>query len=140
MKERKISGIQEGIVIDHIPPGAVFDVVDILDLHDEQLTLGKNFDSKKMEHKGIIKVGDKKLTNKEINRIALIAPNATISRIKNYKVVSKAKVEIPKAIDYLECKNPNCITRVQGMDTRFNLVSESPVKLKCHYCERIFDI
>ena len=140
MKERKITAIEKGIVIDHIPSEVIFDVVDILDLHDEQITIGKNFDSGKMKKKGIIKVSDKGLTNKELNRISLVAPDATISRIKNYKVFGKMKVKLPTEVGHLECKNPNCITRIQNMDTKFKLVSKKPVKLKCHYCERAFEV
>jgi len=138
MKERTISAIKNGIVLDHLPSNKTPDIINILDLHEEEITIGKNFDSKKMGKKGLIKISDKMLTKEELNKIALIAPNATVSEIKDYELVNKFKLELPDKIDSLECFNPNCITRSQNLKTKFIVVNKSPIKLKCHYCERIF--
>ncbi|MBD3309955.1 aspartate carbamoyltransferase regulatory subunit [Candidatus Woesearchaeota archaeon] len=139
-KEMKVPAIQKGTVIDHIPPHAAARVLDILDLGDELVTFGNNLSSRKMKKKGIIKVSDKMLRKDELDRIALVAPEATLCEIKDYKVIKKRKVQMPDVFaGMLRCFNPNCITRHQDMKTMFTLVQKDPVRLKCHYCESTFD-
>ena len=60
-----------------------------------QITIGNNLSSKKSGLKGIIKITDKYFESSEINRIALIAPNAVLNVIKDYKVVEKQKLTLP---------------------------------------------
>src|SRR3989338_2407361 len=63
-RELKISAIDEGTVIDHIPTDATFKVVEILDLenHDGVVSIATNLQSKRIGKKGIVKVGGKSLT------------------------------------------------------------------------------
>ena len=49
--------------------------------------------------KGIVKIGGKDLTKEEVDKIALIAPNATVNIIKDYDVKQKIKVTIPSIIN-----------------------------------------
>jgi len=139
-KELKVSAIENGTVIDHIPSQSVFQVIKILNLSEykNQLLIGTNLDSTKMGKKGIIKVSNKFFRSDEINKIALVAPSATLIVIKNFKVVDKSKVEIP---DYIEkivtCFNPNCITNNEDVPTRFTVIDKKDLKLRCHYCEKI---
>jgi len=68
----------------------------------------------------------------------LIAPNAKLNTIKNFEVVDKRVVEIPKEIvNIVKCFNPKCITNNEKIKTRFAVVSEKPIALKCFYCEKI---
>ena len=127
-------------VIDHIPPETIFNILEVLDIHDERLMIGKNFKSIKMGKKGFIKISRKDLTKEELNKIALTAPTATISKIRHYEVVEKFQVELPDQLESIECMNPNCITRVQNAKTKFLVINKEPLKIKCHYCERIFDV
>ena len=85
-KELKISAIASGTVIDHIPTDATFKVVEILDLekHKEVISIATNLQSKKLGLKGIVKVGGKSLTQDEVNRIAIVAPEASVNIIKDY--------------------------------------------------------
>jgi aspartate carbamoyltransferase regulatory subunit len=139
-KELKVSAIENGTVIDHIPPGSVFQVVKILDLADygNQLLLATNLDSRKMGKKGILKVNNKFFKSHEINKIALVAPSATLIVIRNYEVIEKKKVEVPSiAENIVKCFNPNCITNNEDMATRFTVIDKKDLKLKCHYCEKI---
>ena len=139
-KELTVSAIEEGTVIDHIPTGAVFKVVDILHLdhHGNMVSIATNLKSKSMGSKGIVKVGGKSLTQDEVNKIAIVAPDATVNMIKNFEVREKIKVKAP---DFLEnvvrCSNPVCITNNEQVTTKFYMVKKDPLKLKCHYCERI---
>ena len=141
-KELSVSAINEGTVIDHIPSSATLKVVDILDLKGVRsiISVATNLNSKTMGKKGIIKIGGKNLTKEEFNKIALIAPNATINIIKNYDVKEKIKVAIPSIINkIIGCSNPNCVTNNEKVTTKFYVLNKNPLKVKCHYCERNMD-
>lgn len=136
----KVSAIKEGTVIDHIPAQSLFKVITILGLDsiENQITFGTNLDSGKLGSKAIIKVSDKFFEDDEINKIALIAPNAKLNIIRDYEVVEKKVVEIPdKITGIVKCFNPKCITNSERITTSFKVVNKSPVSLKCKYCEKI---
>ena len=139
-KELKVSAIENGTVIDHIPSKYVFQVIKILNLteYQNQLLIGTNLDSAKMGKKGIIKVSNKFFKSDEINKIALVAPTATLIIIKNFAVVEKKKVEVPDyAENIVKCFNPNCITNNEEIATKFTVIDKKELKLRCHYCEKI---
>ena len=73
-KELKVSAIENGTVIDHIPSGSVFQVIKILNLaaYQDQLLVATNLDSRKMGKKGIIKVSNRFFKSDEINKIAAV--------------------------------------------------------------------
>lgn len=138
-RELKISAIDEGTVIDHIPTDATFKVVEILDLENHKgiVSIATNLQSKRLGKKGIVKVGGKSLTQDEVNKIAIVAPDATVNIIKNYDVKEKIKVKTPDVIDnVVKCSNPVCITNSEQVATKFYVVKKDPLKIKCHYCER----
>ena len=140
--ELKVSAIQDGTVIDHIPAKDLFKVIKILKLEQckEQITFGTNLESKKLGKKAIIKISNRFFKQEEINKIALIAPIANLNIIKDYQVVEKKKVELPdQIVGIVRCYNPNCITNHENITTRFTVVSRDPLQLKCHYCEKITD-
>jgi len=141
-KELKVSAIENGTVIDHIPPESVFQVIKILSLNDinDQVLFGTNLESSKMGKKGIIKVSNKFFEPDDVNKIALVAPTATLITIRNYKVVEKKRVEIPDYVEKIaKCFNPNCISNHEKVTTRFTVIDKADLKLKCHYCEKITD-
>jgi aspartate carbamoyltransferase regulatory subunit len=141
-KELQVSAIKDGTVIDHIPAKNLFKVIDILDLTniENPMTFGANLESHKLGSKAIIKISDKFFRNDEINRIALVAPDAKLNIIRDYNVVEKKVVEVPdEIIGIARCMNPKCITNHEGIKTRFTIVSKKEVALKCHYCEKITD-
>jgi len=138
-RELKISAIDEGTVIDHIPTDATFKVVEILDLENHKgiVSIATNLQSKRLGKKGIVKVGGKSLTQDEVNKIAIVAPDATVNIIKNYGVREKIKVKTPDVIEnVVKCSNPVCITNHEQIATKFYVVKKDPLKIKCHYCER----
>lgn len=141
-KELSVSAIREGTVIDHIPSKSTFKVLEILKLeeHREIISIATNLDSKKVGKKGIIKVGGRSLTKEEVDKIALIAPNATVNIIKDYEVRKKLRVSVPDELEnIIKCSNPNCITNNEKTDTKFYVVKGFPIKVKCHYCERVME-
>lgn len=139
-KELKVAALRNGTVIDHLPSNQVFKVVSILQLENckNQITIGNNLDSKRMGTKGIVKISDRFLKEDEVNKIALIAPNAKINIIRNYEVVEKYALTLPDEIrDVVRCMNPKCITNNEPVSTRFHVIADGDqVLLKCHYCER----
>jgi aspartate carbamoyltransferase regulatory subunit len=142
-KHLKVSAIKEGTVLDHIPSDQLFKVIDILGLNDSpnQITFGTNLDSKLLGKKAIIKIADRFFEDDEINRIALIAPQAKINIIHDFKVVQKRELSIPSEIrGIVRCMNPVCITNHQQVETVFSTLNENnELKLLCHYCEKITD-
>lgn len=139
-KEFKVAALKNGTVIDHIPPERLFTVVSLLHLEEaeNQITIGNNLDSAKLGRKGIIKISDRFFAENEINKIALVAPNAKINIIENYSVVQKFSLVLPKEISSIvQCMNPNCVTNHQAIATRFHVEEKAEkVVLRCHYCEQ----
>jgi aspartate carbamoyltransferase regulatory subunit len=141
-KQLLVSAIKEGTVIDHIPAGVLFNVVSILKLEkvDTMITIGNSLGSKKLGRKGIIKISDVFFKDSEINKIALVAPSAKLNIIRNYEVVEKRLVSVPdEVVGIVRCVNPKCITNNEKVTTRFDVVSKTDLKLRCHYCEKITD-
>jgi len=142
VRELKVTAIENGTVIDHIPALNVFKVIKILglDKFDDLVLFGTNLESKKMGKKGIIKIANKFFESEEINKIALIVPTVTLTIIKNFKIAEKKNIQIPDTIfNLVKCVNPNCITNVENVKTRFNVLSKvkGNLRLHCHYCEKI---
>ena len=141
-KEMKVTAIEEGTVIDHIPAGSLFKVIKILGLNqlDDQITFGTNLTSGRLGKKAIVKVSGKFFLPEEINRIALVAPHASLNIIRGYEVVEKQDVSLPKEVQgIVRCVNPKCITNHDEITPRFDVLHGDPVTLRCHYCERITD-
>lgn len=140
-KELVVSALENGTVLDHIPAKNVYKALDILNLKgiENQITIGINLVSKVHGEKGIIKIADKFFENEELNKLALIAPNATVNIIRDFKVVEKKKLEMPKeVIGIAKCRNPKCVTNHQPIKTRFATVEKNnEIKLLCHFCEKI---
>lgn len=144
INERKleVSAIENGTVIDHIPANVLFKVISILNLDkiDKQITFGYNLTSKKLGKKAIIKLSDTFFIDKEINKIALVAPQAKLNIIRDFTVVEKKVVSVPEEIiGIAKCMNPKCITNNEKITTRFIVEAGKGVQLKCHYCEKITD-
>ncbi len=140
-KELIVSAIENGTVIDHIPDDKVYQVVKILGLDKatHPVYLGINVESKKFGTKGFIKAADKYFAPEDVNKIALVAPTASIIEIKGYEVVNKMTVQIPERIEKIvKCFNPNCVTNKEhDIATKFRVkYVDGKLRLVCHYCEK----
>ena len=64
-RELQVAALENGTAIDHIPPSQLFKVAKLLGLEnmDNTITIGNNFQSKKMGCKGVIKISN--ITNNE---------------------------------------------------------------------------
>uniref|UniRef100_A0A7J3ZKC4 Aspartate carbamoyltransferase regulatory chain n=1 Tax=Fervidicoccus fontis TaxID=683846 RepID=A0A7J3ZKC4_9CREN len=137
-----VSKIRHGTVIDHIPAGRALTVLRILKLTDRsglRIAVLMNVESMKLGIKDIVKIDGKVLDTEELNKIALVAPTATINIIRDYKVESKFRVQVPKLIEGLvNCVNATCITNKEREPAtpRFALIADNPVVLQCLYCGR----
>jgi len=135
----RVSKIRNGTVIDHITSGYALDVVKILGITGKSgniVTIAMNVPSKRMGKKDIVKIEGRELKAEEVDKIALIAPNATINIIRDYKVVEKKRVQLPKIIkNIVRCANPACISNSnEPVQPTFYVESQEPLYLKCHYC------
>ncbi|GAB6124036.1 aspartate carbamoyltransferase regulatory subunit [Dysgonomonas termitidis] len=136
-KELQVAALCNGTAIDHIPSDVVFKVVSLLELEklSNPITIGNNLESKKMNSKGIIKISDKFFEEEVINKIALVAPNVVLNIIKDYTVVEKKRVILPRKIKgIMKCNNPKCITNNEPMPTKFEVIDRENIELQCHYC------
>ncbi|HBA30938.1 aspartate carbamoyltransferase regulatory subunit [Parabacteroides goldsteinii] len=138
-RELQVAALENGTAIDHIPPSQLFKVAKLLGLEkmDNTITIGNNFQSKKMGCKGVIKISNKFFEEDEINRIALIAPKVILNIIRDYEVVEKKTVTLPdELVGLVKCNNPKCITNNEPMPSRFEVIDKEKGTIKCRYCER----
>ena len=142
-KELVVSALENGTVLDHIPAKNVYKAIDLLNLRgvESQITIGINLASKLYGQKGIIKIADKFFEDEELNKLALIAPKATVNVIRDFKVVEKKKITMPnEIIGIAKCMNPKCVTNHQPIKTRFtNIAKGDEISVLCHFCEKISD-
>ena len=144
MEEIKVAPIRNGTVIDHIKAGQALNVLKILGVNEStigsSIILAMHVCSKKEPSgwKDVVKVEDRELDPETVDKIALIAPNATIVIIRDYYIAEKYTVSIGDHVKGLaKCSNPNCITNVgEPVEPEFDVVSRKPPMLRCMYCER----
>ena len=139
-KQLRVSAIKNGTVIDHIPAKELFTVIKILKLDkiEKPITFGTNLDSKKLGKKAITKISEIFFEDKDINKIALITEEAQLNIIKDYQVVEKKNVILPKKIvEIANCVNPKCITNHENIISKFTVVNNGELGLRCEYCEKI---
>lgn len=139
----KIKPIKNGTVIDHISANKAIHVLNILGLpspESENITVAINVSSAEIGRKDILKIENRELDSAEIDQVALIAPEATINIIRDYKPVKKDKIKLSNEIKaIIKCTNPKCITNNinEPITSRFTVIQTSPPIVRCHYCEKL---
>lgn len=134
-----IASVKDGIAIDHIPSNNTLQVMNLLSLesHSENVIVAYNLQSKRMGRKGLIKIASKTFSQAEMDTIALVADGATVNIIKNYKIVKKITIKLPKIIHRIAiCPNNNCIS---NFDASSKFIKNDAHTMRCYYCERIYD-
>ena len=132
----KIDPIINGIVIDHIEAGKGMKVYNFLGLDNlSTVAIIKNANSKKMGKKDIIKIDEE--FELDLDVLGYIAPEVTVSIIKDGVTIEKKKLELPEMVkNVIKCKNPRCITSIeQGIEHTFKLVDKEKRIYRCIYCE-----
>ncbi len=133
-----ISGLKEGIVLDHIEAGKSLEIYYNLGLDklDCQVAIIKNAKSNKMGRKDIIKIeGGLDHINLEI--LGYIDHSITVNIIRDNLIVEKKALSLPQKItNVIHCKNPRCITSIeQELPHVFYLADEEKETYRCMYCE-----
>ncbi len=141
MRELRVTPIKNGTVVDHIPAGMALKVLKILGIGDgvtSTVTVAMHVPSQAMGWKDIVKVEDRELGTREIDKIALIAPTVTVNVIRNYNVAEKVRVKLPdRAVGILRCGNPNCISNShEPVESEFLVKTKNPLRVFCKYCDR----
>ena len=133
-----ISGLSEGIVLDHIEAGKSLDIYYHLGLDklECKVAIIKNARSSKMGRKDIIKI-EGGLDKLDLQILGYIDHNITINIIQDNKIVEKKALKLPKKItNVIKCKNPRCITSIeQELPHVFYLADEQKEIYRCMYCE-----
>jgi len=143
MSERVIGYIEGGVVIDHIPLGRVWEIIHLLGIDKikslGRISVGDGFESNQMGKKGILKIEGISLSEYQLNLIALIAENVTVSIVSKGQIVNKIKTKIPNILkNVIYCNNVNCISN----DPKEKIVPLIEYYLEkgfcCHYCNKFF--
>ena len=137
--------IKDGTVIDHIESGKALLVLRTLNITGKEgnvITVALNVPSSKHNKKDIIKVENRFLEKNETNKLALIAPHATINIIKDYKLVEKRKIQLPDSIGgVFKCPNLKCVTNSdEYIKPIINIIDKEKIILRCKYCFRTLTI
>ncbi len=143
-QELYVRKIKDGTVIDHITPGFALDVLKILGINGkdgEVVSAAINVESKQLHHKDIVKIQNRELKPSEVDKIALIAPNATINIIRNFDLTSKKAVELPSSIrGIIKCDNPSCISNSrEPVEPRFAVDRREPIRVRCYFCSHVME-
>lgn len=133
-----ISGLKEGIVLDHIQAGKSMQIYKYLGLDkiDTQVAIIKNARSNKMGKKDIIKI-EGSLDEIDLDVLGFIDDKITVNIIRDNKIVEKKTLKLPARItNVISCKNPRCITSIeQELPQIFLLSDPSDKTYRCLYCE-----
>jgi len=108
---------------------------------DGIVTIAINVPSKSLGVKDMVKIEGRELKSDEVDKIALLAPHATINIVRDYKVAEKQVVKLPDVIhDIVRCTNPACISNSdEPIMPTFYVEREEPLHMKCHYCGHIME-
>jgi carbamoyl-phosphate synthase large subunit len=95
-REFRIAKIENGTVIDHLPPNKAYDVLEALHVRKEYpnavVSMVTNLPSGSHGVKDMLKIEGKILSADEIKKVGEIAPGATINIIKDFEVARKVKL------------------------------------------------
>lgn len=139
-RELRVEKIRDGTVIDHITAGTALAVLRILGITGREghiVSVLMNVPSVKLGKKDIVKIEGRELSPGEVDRIALVAPRATINIIRNFEVARKEPVKPPSTIkSVLKCQNVACVTNSREPVSSLFIVEgeDEQLSLRCYYC------
>ena len=134
-----ISGLNNGVVIDHIQAGGAFEIYNYLNLDKEDdcsVAIIKNAKSNKTGKKDMIKLEGP--IRADLDILGALSPNLTINIIKDGTIVEKRHLSLPETVtNILKCRNPRCITSIeQELPHKFKLADKNTGIYRCIYCEQ----
>jgi aspartate carbamoyltransferase catalytic subunit len=124
-----IDKIHDGTVIDHLQPGTLRAVSDVLDLENRGFSCTTATIAEKPSP--FIKTNMRELPERDLKRVALLSPEPTIDHVKDGRMAEK--------FVYLLCANPNCITRTVNEDVPPRFYNEEGI-IRCRYCRRPYTV
>ena len=135
-----ISGLKQGIVIDHIAAGGAMKIYEYLNLEklDCSVAIIKNAKSSKMGKKDIVKIEGPIQVDLDI--LGVLDPNLTLDIIEDGEIIEKRNPRLPEQVTgVIRCKNPRCITSIeQELPHRFRLANKEKGLYRCIYCEQAY--
>ena len=134
-----ISGLNNGVVIDHIQAGGAFEIYNYLNLDKEDdcsVAIIKNAKSNKTGKKDMIKIEGP--IRADLDILGALSPNLTINIIKDGTIVENRHLSLPETVtNILKCRNPRCITSIeQELPHKFKLADKNTGIYRCIYCEQ----
>ena len=133
-----ISGIKEGVVLDHIQAGKSMEIYKYLGLGKMDCTVAiiKNARSSKMGRKDIIKI-EGPLDSLDLDVLGYIDHTITVNIIRDERIVEKRCLSLPdRLVNVIHCKNPRCITSVEHeLPHIFYLADKEKEVYRCQYCD-----
>jgi aspartate carbamoyltransferase regulatory subunit len=142
-KTMLVQKISDGTVIDHVAAGKSLSVLRLLgnpQNRGETVALVMNVSSSKMGRKDILKVEGVELTDEQVQKLALIAPLASIVIIRSYRVAAKKNAVPPKVVTgILSCTGATCISvrEKDSVQSIFSIAGSSPLSYRCKFCGRV---
>ncbi len=134
-----ISGLNEGVVLDHIKAGKAMSIyrhLNLSKLSGFQVAIIQNAKSNKMGRKDIIKI-EGRLEAIDLDVLGYIDHTITVNIIRDDKIVEKKLLSLPSQItNVIYCKNPRCITTTErALPHVFKLTNPTTETYRCIYCE-----
>ena len=133
-----ISGIKEGVVLDHIQAGKSMEIYKYLGLGKMDCTVAiiKNARSSKMGRKDIIKI-EGPLDSLDLDVLGYIDHTITVNIIRDERIVEKRCLSLPdRLVNVIHCKNPRSIISVeQELPHIFYLADKEKEVYRCQYCD-----
>ena len=83
------------------------------------------------------------MTQNELDRLALVAPDASVAIIRAYSVAEKLEINLTDEVhNVARCTFTNCITinPREPLPHRLIVTSRDPLELRCRYCGKTQDI
>lgn len=137
-----IYSIENGVVIDHIPPGLGLGLFSRFRHDGEPHLFATGLVTRYAPgSKDLVKLVDYELGPGELNMIGILAPTSQVSLIREGSVVKKCRVRVPdKVVGLLNCKNGKCISndpRQRPEKIFYTIGREPSITLSCHYCDTL---
>jgi aspartate carbamoyltransferase regulatory subunit len=142
-KTMLVQKISDGTVIDHVSAGKSLSVLRLLGNPQNRgvtVALVMNVSSSKMGRKDIVKVEGVELTDEQVQKLALIAPLASVVIIRSYRVAEKKNAVPPEVVTgILSCTGATCISvrEKESVQSIFSLAGSSPLSYRCKFCGRV---
>lgn len=140
----RIERIRNGIVLDHIKEGMGIEILKLFptEILKTKLDYASYVESPSLGMKDIIKIENLDVDPTLLMKMALLAPNITISIIRDGNVDNKIKPQVPPMVEgVIICPNPKCVTRQETYLTskfRVEFQEDGRLRQQCLFCEHIF--